>query len=486
MEFFTPQDTNAMLSFEMPQGILAPEYESTSTQTPAFEAGYDSIFFDLRYFDKPSAALDKVTAKLAAELSGMPQNRVFKKNLRCLAYNLNRLRVRHPGMVLVCPAQSPYWNNLGRALNPHRVSEMVADIGKKLASLGYATFKPGYHFEGEQSEYSRIWPTAKLTSLFDECALGYQPLQISRNDDFVFIGLKDEKRKKLPKYPASGAKAKRMNAMLMDYNRFMQGVSIHLPAAYNGGKDVWGADCIYRVFNGKGLDKGGRFFGGFWMQINGKARAHILINGRKTVELDYKAQHPHMVYALVTGKHYDEVHTDKSPYLIHDQNGHAYDMAASKMLLLTALNAKDEKATALAIRNDLRLKAATHRKMGRLDKLNETNKLRDFFRKDRGNFERLLQDCFKKHEQIKDKLCSGIGIELQFLDSQLTEYILKTLVEEGVACLSVHDSFIVEEQYEERLREVMVQAYKEIKLDKAIPPITGGSNKYEQAPRMLH
>lgn len=486
MELHTLENNNETNSV-LPEGILAPEAHTEGVSKFFLLPQFDSIFFELRYFNKPSPELDKATARLAKELSDMPQGRVFKRNLRCLTYNLNRLRLKHSGMVLVCPDQGPYWSNLGRAINPYGISGMIAKIGKNLASLGYATFKSGYHFEGEGSAYSRIWPTAKLTALFDECSLGDQPLQFDKRDDFVFIGLKDEKGKKLPKYPAYGPKAKRMNGMLLTYNQFLQTASIHLPSQYNGGVDAWGLDYISRIFNNERLDRGGRFYNGFWMQIDSDARAHILINGNTTIELDYKAQHPHMLYALVADKHYDEFHTDKSPYLIHNQDGNPYDEAASKKLLLTALNAKDETSTARAIRNELRLDEKSHKKKGNWDELKKTQQLREFFKAETGNFEALLQDCFTKHEPIKEKLCSGVGLELQYLDSQITEYILRTLTAEGIVCLSVHDSFIVEEQHEERLREVMITAYTEIKLPKALPTITGErSGGAIQTPQTLH
>lgn len=486
MELHTVENYNKP-NLDFPEGIFAPTVHAERDGQSFSQPKYDSIFFDLRYFNKPSAELDRATERLARELSDMPQNRVFRKNLRCLTYNLNRLRVKHSGMVLVCPAQSPYWSNLGRARNPYRVSGDIATIGKKLASLGYATFKPGNYFEGESSTYSRIWATAKLTTLFEECALGYQPIKFDKNDDFVFIGLKDEKGIKLPQYAAYGAKAKRMNQMLLAYNQFLQTASIHLPGQYNGGMDKWGFDYVSRVFNSEKLDLGGRFYNAFWMQVDKDARAHILINGNKTVELDYKAQHPHMLYALVQDKHYDDFHTDKSPYLIHDESGKPYDMADSKLLLLTALNAKSEMSAWRAIKKSLKLDAKSHAKNGRWDEWKKVRVRQDFFRTKKGNFETLLQDCFKKHEAIKGELCSGVGLKLQYIDSQITEYVLTTLTQEEIVCLNIHDSFIVEEQYEERLREVMGTAYTEINLAKARPLITGGrSGEAIQTPRTLH
>ena len=44
---------------------------------------------------------------------------------------------------------------------------------------------------------------------------------------------------------------------------------------------------LYRVFNDPGLHTGGRFYGGWWQNIPKEARKHLLVNGKKMVELDY-------------------------------------------------------------------------------------------------------------------------------------------------------------------------------------------------------
>ena len=54
---------------------------------------------------------------------------------------------------------------------------------------------------------------------------------------------------------------------------------------------------IYRVFNNSSFELGGRFYGGWWQNIPKKLRKRITIDGFNTVELDYSAIHPRMMYA---------------------------------------------------------------------------------------------------------------------------------------------------------------------------------------------
>jgi hypothetical protein len=64
------------------------------------------------------------------------------------------------------------------------------------------------------------------------------------------------------------------------------------------------------------------------------------------------------------------------------------------------------------------------------------------------------------HKRLKEYFNSGIGIRLHRRDSQIAESILKYFMKKDVACLCVHDSFIIEEKYQDELIYVMEKEYK--------------------------
>jgi hypothetical protein len=50
-----------------------------------------------------------------------------------------------------------------------------------------------------------------------------------------------------------------------------------------------------RIFN-RDFSRGGRFYGGGWQNVPKGERSQITINGDETVEVDYRAMHPRMLY----------------------------------------------------------------------------------------------------------------------------------------------------------------------------------------------
>jgi hypothetical protein len=58
---------------------------------------------------------------------------------------------------------------------------------------------------------------------------------------------------------------------------------------------------LFRVFNNGDFWAGGRVYGGFWQKIKRIYRKTIKINGEGVTELDYKANHPSLIYRTSTG-----------------------------------------------------------------------------------------------------------------------------------------------------------------------------------------
>ena len=72
----------------------------------------------------------------------------------------------------------------------------------------------------------------------------------------------------------------------------------------------------------------------------------------------------------------------------------------------------------------------------------------------------LIEAFLDKHKAISEFFFTGIGLELQRIDSNLTEYILNHFTAQGILCLPVHDSYLIDEKHSTELDIVMKEAYR--------------------------
>jgi len=71
----------------------------------------------------------------------------------------------------------------------------------------------------------------------------------------------------------------------------------------------------------------------------------------------------------------------------------------------------------------------------------------------------VLTNIKEAHPLIADRLGSGAGIDLQFVDSQIAEKLIEKYTKKGVPILTVHDSFVVPEKYNESVRYDMLEEW---------------------------
>ena len=200
----------------------------------------------------------------------------------------------------------------------------------------------------------------------------------------------------------------------------------------------------HRVFNNNRWDHGGRFYGGFWQTIPSTSRPHIRISGRRTIEVDYSSHHPALLYAQRDINYWSEIGTD--PYEINtDANHPVWQRKYLKDLLLIAINAKtDRKAFGAFIKEHVK----GHKELHGVFTYDILGAALDALR--------------RKHEPIADLIGTGKGIELQYLDSQITEMIITEFMAVEIPVLAVHDSYIVWEEHADDLRDVMNEAWRKL------------------------
>ncbi len=189
---------------------------------------------------------------------------------------------------------------------------------------------------------------------------------------------------------------------------------------------------LYRVFAQDSLEKGGRFYGGWWQNLRSDFRKRIFINGYSSVEIDFDGLAISMLYAMV----------DAEPPL-----GDAYDIG---LVGYTGKHDPRRKLVKQFVNASINDEVGTYRLGGKA--------LRDLGL----TTSELKKRLYKRHAPIAKFFGSGIGVKLQFLDSKIAEQIMLHFLNLDEVCLPIHDSFIVRKGLANELCRAMQVAYESI------------------------
>lgn len=168
--------------------------------------------------------------------------------------------------------------------------------------------------------------------------------------------------------------------------------------------------------------QGGRLYtsAGGYQSLSKEDRSRLTINGKSVVELDYSAYHPNLMYAFTGAK----------------MTGDAYDFwsdrKVAKLALNVVINAKNKSEAIGAIK-------------AKVDKSVDVNAL--------------LQAMEKRHSEIAHHFYSGAGILLQNMDAEIAVKIVLKMRAKRILALPVHDSFIVDARFKDKLMQVMLEEY---------------------------
>jgi hypothetical protein len=346
--------------------------------------------------------------------------------------------------------------------NPLGVSSAIIEVVDRLASAGFIEEHRGFlDRETGIGRLSRIRGTSKLLEmvLFEPEEL--PPLLTCAADTECILlrpPKKDGKQQKPIEYRDTH-ETLRMRGVLSAYNELLQRTDITLALDPADAKllghdpNEWALNPaskrVYRIFNDGRWDHGGRFFGGWWESASKDMRAKILINGQPTIEIDYEAMHIKILYGL-EGIDYDrEIGGD--PYELQGWGDPIRLRKVLKLAILIAVNAKNFDSTVRALRG----------------KLSADKETFGWVFAEKIPLDALLLAMVDKHYRIAHLLFNERGKCLQFIDSQITERLLSWGLEQGIAILPVHDSYIIEQSKEEELLLKMNEAFRGV-VDKMV------------------
>jgi hypothetical protein len=205
------------------------------------------------------------------------------------------------------------------------------------------------------------------------------------------------------------------------------------------------SSSLHRVFNRGSLKCGGRFYGGQYQGFPSSQRSWILINGSPVVEYDFSSLHPTMLLNSI-GK-------DIPDCDIYDIYSNELLRKAVKLIVNISINAKSMVGATRAFNNklnNLNLDNPKHLKLFEIQNIMLERGLTP---------NTLLRDFLKTHPDFEQFLFSDRGIHLMRDDSDIASAILGHFHSLDIPCLCVHDSFIVQKQYEDEISSVMKDAY---------------------------
>ena len=187
---------------------------------------------------------------------------------------------------------------------------------------------------------------------------------------------------------------------------------------------------LRRIFSRGLMTKGGRFYGGWWQSLPSQYRAHILINDKKTVEVDCSGMSLR-IFAALKG---EEVSTDEDIYNLSFEDWQ-FKTDPRRNAIKTFVNAmlNDEQGNYRLSKTEQAQTGLTHKQLK--DKL------------------------FEIYEWLEKAIHAGVGLDTQFHDSQIAMTVMKEMMAEGILVLPIHDSFIVRSGFQQHLEKTMIDAF---------------------------
>ena len=401
--------------------------------------------------------------------------RTVKESLRVLILDLYVKWLKDPTLSIgFNKSKSSY--KVGSRYNGLHIPEKVIEVEALLVIAGYVEELGHFHSKDRQQRNytTRIRHTAALRDLFAELTLDLHDIDTHANEECIILHDKyvddpDDDTSKKIEYSDKDLPEDELvlldtlRSQLQAYNALLKYTFIDIPSytsstftrttkngPYAGRKQTisLGPDnkFVIRVFNG-GLagkwERGGRFYRGWWQQIDKEDRCKIYINNKPTLEVDFKAFHPNLLSNELGVRLADDPYDLGELLLPEVITTKEQQRAYVKLLVLMGINADSDKKAFQAFRND-----------DRQDKV--ANSLTDI------QLAALLDAFIDKHPQFDGVLNTGQALRLMNIDSQIANMVIDHFTQKDIPVLCIHDSFIIQYDKAPELRRILDQATHQV------------------------
>lgn len=400
----------------------------------------NSVQFDVKWWSTIPAikfAADFICSKIYKEGDVCLKENRLKNHLKVILTNLYVAYIAKCKPYVAISLNKSNYKKCKRYPKLYLSYKYVSFLIGSLVEFGYIELHKGINFHNFKRN-SRIKATQKLLRLFRK----YKSDGGVTFRRYIPIVLRDDKKNDID-FDINDWQIKEH---IVNVNRINRCLSLHSVSA-----DVpiheyaefmmefakyQGQNKYTRVFNNSNFENGGRFYRHWTQEVKSKFRKYITIDGQSTVELDYSCLHLSMLYGLECklppdGDLYNLIGVDSK-----------YRSIIKKSVNI-AINAKDEKTTILAIRDEYS----------------------DFI-KEYGYTPpapKVILEAIKlTHPYIQKYFCTNYGVKLQYLDSSIAEKILIHFARRNICCLTIHDSFIIQTSYQDELYSLMIRCFQDL------------------------
>lgn len=387
---------------------------------------------------------------------------VRKKHVKVILLDLYVKWLTDPDMFTGYYRMKQHYTDLEGRYNKLHISYVTVAIVDGLIELGYVEHVMGhYGREGGSSHMSRMRAT---TNLVDKYFLPYEfrPEMVEKVPDTecIILRIKDEDNNKIDIPYEDTEETNRMRNDLYCYNNLLRSSFIAIPHFSEECTDTdnnpvrvnFFDKFTRRIFNNASWENGGRFYGGWWQTIPTECRELIRINNIPTVEIDYSGLHIMILYAMKGIDYWEQKNID--PYQLEGYEQTKRMRAFLKDVLLVAINATSQESSKNAIDK----------------KVNFNEDGCGWVKQAKLDTEEILEDFFEFHSEIREYFNSRVGVNLQYYDSLMAEYVINKFTLDYIPILCIHDSFIIPSFMRDKLEDAMQDAYREILIKLGFQP----------------
>ena len=342
--------------------------------------------------------------------------------------------------------------------------ENIRAAYEALISLGWVTYSKGFKRPDDYSQPTSVAPTGYLLECFKSSKPRWRR-SIYTADPIIVRNKKKRSKQHQKIVPPDTSQVHLAREQLHQINQLLgdQAICLSLPNAglkelalemagsqysysVGAGQSVSRARLLNfaqvglrRIFAKGRMDRGGRMYGAWWQTVPKDYRRFVTINGRPTVEVDFSEIHPTMLYCLAgqaaPPNIYDlGIRKPGEPPYDPKVEPHKSRRKIIKTFVCALIN--DERGV-------YRLSDVDAMELGM-------------------SHEELKKAVEEKHPVIAQSFRTDVGLYLQFLDSQIAAGVMVRLMEQRIVALPVHDSFLVQEEFEPELIFAMREEFKAV------------------------